>query len=105
MSGTSKGGKKAAKTNQKLHGKDFYAKIGAKGGSAEHKGPRGFAADPKRAKEAGRVGGLISRRTGVKNGEGNTKPRKKKTTTKKTAKAEEAPKKGLMSRLFRGKNG
>ena len=34
MSGTVKGGKKAAKTNIKRHGKDYYANIGRKGGRA-----------------------------------------------------------------------
>ena len=32
MPGTSKGGKKAAKTLQKKRGKDYFKKIGSKGG-------------------------------------------------------------------------
>lgn len=48
MSGTPIGGRKAAKTNRKKHGRDFYKKIGAKGGSSKghskgSKKPRGFA--------------------------------------------------------------
>lgn len=61
MPGSKIGGLKAAKTNRKRHGKDFYKKIGAKGGQISRGG--GFAADPELAREAGRRGGLISRRT------------------------------------------
>ncbi len=61
MAGTRIGGLKAAKTNKKRNGKDFYKKIGAKGGQISRGG--GFAADPELAREAGRRGGLISRRT------------------------------------------
>ena len=32
MSGTADGGKKASLTNKKKYGRDFYARIGAKGG-------------------------------------------------------------------------
>ncbi len=32
MSGTKAGGRKAAETNRKRHGADFYARIGAVGG-------------------------------------------------------------------------
>lgn len=59
---------KAAKTNIERHGKDFYARIGRKGGNRSSTG--GFA-DIKvgkdgltgweRAKIAGRKGGLVSR--------------------------------------------
>lgn len=93
MSGTKVGGQKAAKTNKKRHGKDFYAKIGAKGGRNGHTG--GFAANPELARKAGQIGGLISRRTGVKNGQGSTKRRAKRKT-------KAAPKKvGLLKRIFR----
>lgn len=37
MSGTSAGGKKAAKTNQKKYGKAWYAKIGSVGGTKRPK--------------------------------------------------------------------
>lgn len=68
MAGTLAGGKKAAKTNILKYGKDFYARIGAKGGRNGHTG--GFAANPALARIAGANGGRKSRRTGVKNGEG-----------------------------------
>jgi general stress protein YciG len=68
MPGTRAGGLKAAKKNKKNYGKDFYKIIGSKGGHNGHTG--GFAADHERAREAGRKGGLRSRRTGVANGEG-----------------------------------
>lgn len=60
MAGTLQGGKKAAKTNIKRHGKDFYAEIGRRGGKNGHTG--GFYADPARAKAAGHKGGSRSRR-------------------------------------------
>lgn len=60
MAGTKAGGIKAAKTNKKLHGKNFYKKIGSIGGKNGHTG--GFAANPELAKEAGRKGGKISKR-------------------------------------------
>lgn len=72
MSGTVKGGKKAAKTNIKRHGKDYYANIGRKGGKASSTG--GFASEKvgrdgltgaERAKIAGRKGGQISKRKPV----------------------------------------
>jgi general stress protein YciG len=62
------GGLKAAKTNKLKYGKDFYARIGAKGGRNGHTG--GFAANPALARVVGALGGKKSRRTGVKNGEG-----------------------------------
>lgn len=68
MSGTKLGGQKAALTNIANHGFDFYAKIGTKGGKNGHTG--GFYGNPEKARECGRKGGLKSRRTGVKNGEG-----------------------------------
>ena len=58
MSGTKSGGLKAKQTNTELYGKDWYSKIGKLGGSAEHKGPRGFAAmPPEKRQAAGRKGG------------------------------------------------
>ncbi|HEX6462148.1 MAG TPA: hypothetical protein VFZ58_02615 [Candidatus Saccharimonadales bacterium] len=60
MSGTQKGGKTAAKTNVKRHGKDFYARIGAMGGKKSRGG--GFAANRDLARLAGAKGGRISRR-------------------------------------------
>lgn len=60
MAGTKEGGLKAAKTNYKKYGKDFYVKNGAIGGRNGHTG--GFANDINLAKEAGRKGGLKSKR-------------------------------------------
>ena len=61
MAGTVTGGKAAASTNKTRHGADFYAKIGAKGGRKGKTG--GFFANRELAREAGRKGGRISRRT------------------------------------------
>jgi len=60
MAGTMQGGKLAAKTNKTRYGKDFYAKIGSKGGKMGHTG--GFWANRDLAREAGRIGGLKSKR-------------------------------------------
>ena len=60
MAGNNEGGKKAAATNKARHGSNFYAEIGRIGGSHGHTG--GFASNPELAREAGRKGGLISRR-------------------------------------------
>lgn len=43
MAGTKLGGLAAAATNKRIHGNDFYARIGAIGGSRSNTG--GFAAD------------------------------------------------------------
>lgn len=64
MSGTKFGGQKAAITNKQIHGNDFYARIGRKGGKKGHTG--GFAANPELARIAGRKGGLKSRRGAAK---------------------------------------
>lgn len=61
MAGTKDGGRAAASTNKAKYGADFYAKIGAKGGKAGKTG--GFFANRELAREAGRRGGMISRRT------------------------------------------
>lgn len=65
MSGTKEGGKKAALTNFERHGKDFYSNIGREGGKKGHTG--GFYNNPERAAEAGRKGGLKSKRGPAKN--------------------------------------
>jgi uncharacterized protein len=65
MSGTKKGGFKAAETNKKRHGKDFYKKIGAKGGKKTGV-KKGFAANPALAAEAGKKGGKRSKRSKAK---------------------------------------
>lgn len=61
MPGTVAGGLKAAESNKRKHGSDFYAKIGAMGGKKGTTG--GFYANRKLASEAGRKGGKKSRRT------------------------------------------
>ena len=61
MSGTTKGGLEAAKKNVERYGKDFYARIGAKGGRATV--PKGFARNRALARIAGARGGRVSRRS------------------------------------------
>ncbi len=63
MAGTKAGGQAAAATNRKKYGADFYARIGASGGKKGRTG--GFFANRELAREAGRKGGRISRRTKV----------------------------------------
>ena len=69
MSGTKVGGAKAAYTNKLIHGLDFYARIGAKGGRNGHTG--GFNSNKvgkdgltgfERARIVGAKGGKISKR-------------------------------------------
>lgn len=60
MSGTKAGGKKAAMTNKRLYGNDFYKELGRKGGKNGHTG--GFAANPDLARIAGAKGGRTSKR-------------------------------------------
>ena len=60
MSGSKLGGQRAAQTNKSKYGDDFYAKIGALGGKKGKTG--GFYANRELAREAGRKGGLKSRR-------------------------------------------
>ena len=71
MSGTREGGLKARETNLRVYGPDFYRRIGRKGGHNGHTG--GFAKSHAWASLCGQKGGRISRRTGVKNGEGKYK--------------------------------
>jgi general stress protein YciG len=61
MPGTKIGGLKAAATNRKKHGKNFYKLIGAKGGRNGHTG--GFASmTPEEVRACGAKGGRISKR-------------------------------------------
>lgn len=66
MAGTKAGGLKAAATNIEKYGREFYAKIGAKGGRNGHTG--GFASNPELARLAGAKGGRKSRRGPAKKG-------------------------------------
>ncbi len=61
MAGTIEGGLKAKNRNIERYGKDFYFKIGSKGGKA-CVSSKGFGSNPERAKLAGMKGGKISRR-------------------------------------------
>lgn len=78
LAGTKQGGKKTATTNIARHGKDFYSRIGKKGGASSNTG--GFASDVigkdgltgrERASRAGRIGGLKSKRNRKKEVEEN----------------------------------
>lgn len=60
MTGTKSGGLKAAATNIKRYGGDFYINIGRKGGANGHTG--GFSSNPLLARIAGAKGGRISKR-------------------------------------------
>ena len=60
MAGTKVGGARAAATNKRLHGEDFYVRIGAMGGKNSHFG--GFWANRELARSAGAMGGKISKR-------------------------------------------
>lgn len=62
MAGTKLGGIKAAQTNKKRYGMDFYEAIGRRGGMISRGG--GFAKNRDLAVEAGRKGGRASRRRG-----------------------------------------
>ena len=62
------GGSKIRKTIEERYGKDYWRKIGSKGGKAT--GMKGFALNPELARKAGRKGGKKSTRAGIKNGEG-----------------------------------
>jgi general stress protein YciG len=64
MAGTKAGGKAAAATNKSKYGSDFYSKIGAKGGKLGRTG--GFYANRELARQAGALGGRVSRRTSKK---------------------------------------
>lgn len=69
MSGTLSGGRKAAATNRRRHGADYYTRIGR---LVKHRGAGGFGSEKigkdgltgsQRARIAGRKGGLMSPRT------------------------------------------
>lgn len=60
MAGTMRGGMKAAATNKKRYGANFYQTIGRAGGIVSRGG--GFAQNPELARRAGRIGGQASRR-------------------------------------------
>ncbi len=61
MAGTAKGGRLAAEKNKKVHGVDFYKRIGSIGGQNGRTG--GFFANRDLARSAGALGGRKSRRS------------------------------------------
>lgn len=63
MAGSKAGGLKAAATNKRLYGEDFYSRQGRKGGAGKHRpgSVSGFR-DRELASRAGAKGGKISRR-------------------------------------------
>lgn len=64
MSGTRSGGRKAAATNKRIYGKDFYRGIGKLGGESSWGYEFGHGmVDPS---VIGKKGGTVSRRTKVK---------------------------------------
>ena len=71
MTGTKEGGRKAREKNYEKYGRDFYRKIGSKGGQNGHTG--GFAANPALARIAGARGGQASSRRGTLNGQAKKK--------------------------------
>ena len=80
MAGNKAGGLKAAATNKKLHGDDFYARIGAKGGRNGHTGGFGCPnvgvdclTGRERASIVGAKGGRISKRDEAKTWYGKNK--------------------------------
>lgn len=60
MPGTREGGRRAAATNKMRYGASFYESIGKLGGQISRGG--GFAKNPELARQAGRKGGMASRR-------------------------------------------
>lgn len=63
MSGTREGGQAAAATNKLKYGDDFYAIIGARGGSTKTTEPKGFAAMTKQQRSAaGKKGGSANKK-------------------------------------------
>lgn len=65
--GTREGGISTAKTNKKLHGADFYSKIGSMGGRKRTAATarKGYGSNRDLASRSGKVGGAISRRQAV----------------------------------------
>lgn len=75
MAGTVAGGRAAAKTNRERYGRDFYSKIGAKGGKLGRTG--GFASKRECVDEFCEVKGrhLLASCAGMKGGRLSRRPR------------------------------
>ena len=71
---TKSGGSKVRQTIEERYGKDYWRKIGSKGGKAT--GMKGFALNPELARIASKKGGTKSTRAGIKNGEGKKRVNK-----------------------------
>ena len=55
--------RKTGKTLKERYGKDYFQKLGHKGGSAEYTGKKGFASvTPEQRREWGRIGGQKSKK-------------------------------------------
>ena len=61
MSGTVAGGMKAREVFYEKYGRDYFKNIGKRGGEVCNP-YKGFGSSPERAKEAGRIGGKLSKR-------------------------------------------
>lgn len=74
MAGTKAGGEKTRETNYERHGRDHYKNIGAIGGTKAYKKDpvtgkalKGFALNRELAKQAGKLGGALSKRGKARN--------------------------------------
>ena len=66
MSATREGGLKAAETNKRRYGDDYYIMLGESGGRVKSK-KKGFGSNRELARIAGAKGGRVSRRPKVSN--------------------------------------
>lgn len=105
MAGTKLGAAKARETNYAKHGRDFYARIGAMGGSKTGTKPKGFAANPELARQAGAIGGRKSRRGKAPRDENGKIIHSKDYTAKRETEKEETKQRGGWKWLFSGRKG
>lgn len=106
MAGTKLGGRKAAATNKKKHGEDFYQRIGRQGGSKNHRETRPFAVNPELARAAGAKGGKSSKRgpaRGTRSDKGVPRGPRSKASQTEDIKAEVADKKKGLFGWFSGR--
>lgn len=105
MSGTKLGAAKARETNYAKHGRDFYARIGSMGGSKTGTKPKGFAANPELARQAGAIGGHKSRRGKAPRDENGKIIHSKDYTAKRETEQEKTKQRGGWKWLFSGRKG